>query len=966
MGKYNLNIFMIVGGMPFDGDTLKGERSLGGSETAGLCMARELAKRGHYVTMMNNVPQEGEYDGVIYVNINRAVELIQKAPHDVLIVQREPRWLAHNTASKINVLWNHDLATKNFMGPHQGAAWNVDWIFLLSQFHIDQFKSIYSFWDDEHIRKTRNGIDLEDFPKVQKKVPGKVMYCARPERGLINLVAENGIMEKLWVIDKNLKLYVAGYDNTTPHMAQFYQYLWGRCEQLPNIVNLGSLSKKELYQHYAETELYLYPTQFEEISCITAMECLACGVPFVTSDLAALPETLGKGTSIMLETESDFNLMARLPNGYIDAFIGEVLGLLQDKDRRRKMSFQCRKRAKDFSWSGVAEQWEQLFYERFEEASKDKEKLARHFLYFDDVMAARQIAEKDLKIAIDNIYSWTLDENSHKKYYEEFGQTEWQGRPEEHVVRHYDTVFQREVRWDALKNWFREKEIKAGANVLDVGCGPGWFSVGMANEFRVNVLGIEPASTYIDQANILAKSRLKNGAVSFDSECEWWKVKNYFDVIVIGEILEHIGYMEPQDFVEQYEPFLKDDGWLVITTPFGPLRRVAKKRGGMHHELHVRHLEHADIQEMFNKKPGFQIEILYWQNTITTKELCGWYMYSFQKGGEYGEIDLERKLTIQVPRDRLSVCMMAKNEEAIIRKCLNSVEEIADEIILADTGCNDNTASICKEYGANIIQGSDPLQYGFETPRNESIKPATGDWILWIDPDEELQGANNLPKYLRNSTYKGFRIRQHHFSCQPPNATVIDKPVRLFRNLPGVRFWGLIHEHPGFDMNTGMGNVIELADVDIAHAGYYDEPGRRQKFWRNLPNMGRDIEKYPERHLGKWLYMRDLMHLVTWSIEQTGQLNEPARQKCHEIVQLFRNNFLHMGGHMALDGLQYYSGALKLLNKGQEFTWSVGIQNGGRPDNIMTARFADKDDFQAFLAKLLEEKAYMFEGKYRA
>jgi len=82
---------------------------------------------------------------------------------------------------------------------------------------------------------------------------------------------------------------------------------------------------------------------------------------------------------------------------------------------------------------------------------------------------------------------------------------------------------------------------------------------------------------------------------------------------------------------------------------------------------------------------------------------------------------------------------------------------------LVDTGSKDATPKIGELYGAKVFNGSDPLKHGFETPRNESIAQATGDWILWIDADEELQGFNNLRKYLRNSVYDGFRIRQHHF-----------------------------------------------------------------------------------------------------------------------------------------------------------------------------------------------------------
>lgn len=953
-----LNIFMVVPGMPFDGNTLK-ERSLGGSETAGLCMARELAKRGHNVTMMCNIPKhEGEFDGVTYMNLVRAEEIIQKAPHDILIVQRNPQFFGLNTASKINVLWNHDLATKSMLPVHQAAAWNIDWVFLLSMFHVKQFKEIYSFWDAAHIRLTRNGIDLEDFPKVQNKIPKKIMYTARPERGLYTLLKPGGIMEMLYQADPNIHLYVAGYDNTTQHMATFYQYLWGRCQELPNVTNLGHLTKQQLYQHYAETELYLYPTLFEEISCITAMECMACGVPMITSSIAALPETLSEKTAIFLPAESNFELYGTPGQDYMEQFTGHVLALLQDTDRRRKMSFQCRERAKQFSWAGVAEQWEGMFIERFQEATKDKDKLIQHFLYHDDVMAACHVGE------VKNIekISWAFDEKAHEDHYNKFAEKEFEKRNANHVAWHFDNVFPREQRWATLKEWFRIHGIKPETKVLDVGCGPGYFSVAMANEFGVDVTGIDISGRYLKEAWNLKEQRLKNGKAQFQKEPE-----GLYDVVIISEIIEHLGYIEPQDFVKEFEPYLTNDGHFLVTTPFGPLKRAAPKRSNRHHDLHLRHLECMDIHELFGKKQDFEDEILYWQHTPSTNELLGWYMYSFKKGGEYGQIDMDRKCLVQIPRDTLSVCMIAKNEQTIIGRCLDSIHEIADEIILIDTGSKDATPKIGELYGAKVFNGSDPflLRQGFETPRNESIAKATGDWILWIDADEELQGFNNLRKYLRNSIYDGFRIRQHHFSCQPVGATVIDRPIRLFRRKDNVRFYGLIHEHPGIDENAGVGEVVELSDADIAHNGYYTEPERRKKFWRNLPMMLADIEKYPNRVLGKWLYMRDLSHLINWQLQQTGALTEDSRLKAHEIIQIYRNNFLSAGGHLMVDGLGYYSMACARLGVGIDYAWSISMHNGKNPPGIRIARFADRSDFNVFVTKLIEEQSWITEGRYR-
>lgn len=962
MSKHILDIFMVIGGMPFDGDTIK-HSSLGGSETAALCVARELAALGHTVTVFAHLPANpGIFDGVHYAPVEMAMETVQKVPHDVLVVQRNPYLYAIRTAAKLNFLWNHDLATPEMAALHNATLWNVDGIFLLSDFHIEQYKHVYNFIPHKQYVKTRNGIDLDLFPQDAVKVPKKIMYGARPERGLFNLLHEGGIMDQLHELDPEIHLYLVGYYNPVDHYKDLYGYLNKRAEDLPNVTDLGCLPKAELYKHYAEAELYVYPTphpgtQFAEISCITAMECMAAGTPFVTTAKGALPETLGDNTSAILHLETD-------DPSFGEHFSQTVWHLLNEgRQDMQQMAKNGRKRARNFSWKGVAKQWEKQFFKMFRKATKDQDRLIDHFLYHEDILVAQKLAEKhnkkDVSAEIQKQYGWCFDEKEHNAMYAEFAAEEYKDRPGEHVALHYDHVFQNEIRWRATQEWLQDFQILKGAKILDVGCGCGYFSVGLAN-LGYNVTGFDPAPEYVKQAKLLAEQRFQSevgGFVEFfNAEQAGWAGE--YDAIYIAEILEHLAYIEPQDFVKQFEPYLKDDGWFLITTPFGPLKRTAAKGSGHHHELHVRHLENGDIREIFGKKQDFNASVEYWQHTSSTHELCGWYFYSFKKGGEYGQQDFHRKVTLQNPRNRLSVCLITKNEEANLKKCLNSVYELADEIVVADTGSTDATIEIAKEYGARVVEGPNPLdlQHGFEAARNASIEPACGDWILWLDADEELQEPQNALKYLKTfSAYDAFRIRQHHFTCQPQGAYKVDKPCRLFRNNKGIKFFGLIHEHPETGINDGPGPCIELSDIDIAHSGYYTERARRKKFWRNLPLLAADREKYPDRVLGRYLGMRDYLHLAQHELEQNG--NKPTNRAiayCQEAVNIYQNWFLTIGGFMQYDGLEYYSAALHLLGMGQDYTYMIRI-NGGQPEQRQ-ARFFNREDFMAFFNKLVEEQ----------
>src|SRR5882724_11685213 len=84
----------------------------------------------------------------------------------------------------------------------------------------------------------------------------------------------------------------------------------------------------------------------------------------------------------------------------------------------------------------------------------------------------------------------------------------------------------------------------------------------------------------------------------------------------------------------------------------------------------------------------------------------------------------------------LSVCFIARNEEKNLPRALASVRGIADEVIVADTGSTDRTVEIAKESGAIVCHF--PWCDDFSAARNFAISHARGDWILWMDADEEL------------------------------------------------------------------------------------------------------------------------------------------------------------------------------------------------------------------------------------
>jgi hypothetical protein len=139
-------------GMPFNGKTIF-EKSLGGSETAAYYLARELAARGHQVTMFTTHPEEGKWDGVLYVNAGQSTRecpfgekfhyYAANTPHDVLLCQRQPRVFHYQWASRINILQTHDLALFRYAGEVGDALWNLSAVTCVSAWHADQTSKVY-------------------------------------------------------------------------------------------------------------------------------------------------------------------------------------------------------------------------------------------------------------------------------------------------------------------------------------------------------------------------------------------------------------------------------------------------------------------------------------------------------------------------------------------------------------------------------------------------------------------------------------------------------------------------------------------------------------------------------------------------------------------------------------------------------------------------------------------------------
>lgn len=243
---------------------------------------------------------------------------------------------------------------------------------------------------------------------------------------------------------------------------------------------------------------------------------------------------------------------------------------------------------------------------------------------------------------------------------------------------------------------------------------------------------------------------------------------------------------------------------------------------------------------------------------------------------------------------RISLCMIVKNEAANLRRCLNSVTGAVDEIIVVDTGSTDNTCQIAREFGATVHLFS--WNENFSDARNASLELATGDWILFLDADEELakKSREALRTLVMDETVEGYFIKIiNYLGNEGWIETCADMVFRLFKNRPEYRFRGAIHEQiADIILENNNEAVFRVAEeIIIFHYGYLDrEIDRKDKKKRNLSMIKKELELNPENRLLRYHYGVELFRAEKYAeaIEELTQVANGIDPGTIFLPKLFR------------------------------------------------------------------------------
>jgi len=260
--------------------------------------------------------------------------------------------------------------------------------------------------------------------------------------------------------------------------------------------------------------------------------------------------------------------------------------------------------------------------------------------------------------------------------------------------------------------------------------------------------------------------------------------------------------------------------------------------------------------------------------------------------------------------------MIVRDEGAVLARCLRSLRGRVDEIVVVDTGSTDASREIALEHGARVLEHA--WSDDFAAARNAALDAASGEWILYIDADEEIAGfaRTELAALLRDS---------RHAAC-----TVLLRPVtgftryrehRLFRNRPELRFRGVIHESilPALEELCARERLrVVDSSLDIRHYGYDRDLPRKHE--RNLPLLRARLEAEPG-HVYSW-----------WHLGATLQAlgdDEGAERAWRQAVEILRERQAAPLGH----SLAYLDLARLLLDRKQEATGLLAEACARFPDN---------------------------------
>lgn len=334
-------------------------RGLGGTESTFVLLVKALAKLGHSVEVYNCCFKPGIYDGVTWSPL---YDLDVAKEYDVFISLRFlETFQGKFPKAAIRGVWIHDEALAGATDFDKKGIINT-WI------SVSETQKASILRNEEIAEKnwfvTRNAYDEDLYTSSLKKIPkirNQAIYCSAPDRGLKYLL-------KMWQRIKSevpdASLVVTGsfalWGTSDEENNRMFGDTYLSASSLKDVKIMQRVSKEELSKLQAESEVMLYPTDFNEMFCISALECFAAGTPIISSARAAMNERVKTGENGYLISGSPFS------EEYQKEFISTAIRFFRDEDQKKQFSKNAFDASSGQDFESVAKEWEAEFIKRLQ------------------------------------------------------------------------------------------------------------------------------------------------------------------------------------------------------------------------------------------------------------------------------------------------------------------------------------------------------------------------------------------------------------------------------------------------------------------------------------------------------------------------------------------------------------------------------------------------------------------------
>ena len=339
-----------VGYMPDTND--KEIKNTYGSEIALIKLSKEFSKKYRVIIFGNSIFNETTINDIEYLNSNKLEHFQQNNVVDITIISRYlSTFLDYEIKSKKTFLWVHDIYPQPY---YEGVVLKnngrelvrklidkIDGVVVLTNWHKEFIKWYYGI---NNVYIIGNGIDITKFEGENKKIKNKFIWTSHGYRGI------DKMLEYFHIIRKNIpdaELYVyrdetAFSEEAMEEMLKYDYVHFG-----------GKIDNDNIIEEFKSSEMWFYPTDFEESYCISALEAQLCKCVCVTTDIAALSETVGdRGVLIKEPIYSE---------EYKETAINKIVNILTNDNLKKEYQEKGYKWAIEQTWENRAKKWYELF-----------------------------------------------------------------------------------------------------------------------------------------------------------------------------------------------------------------------------------------------------------------------------------------------------------------------------------------------------------------------------------------------------------------------------------------------------------------------------------------------------------------------------------------------------------------------------------------------------------------------------